>query len=648
MKRSIVAFYALFAAGIVFSAGRGYSAEYFVDSFSGADSASGTSPESAWKSLQRVNDAKLAPGDVVRFRRGRVWRGKLQARSGAEGRPVVYSSYGEGAKPRIMQSVDLNDPNLWERVGDSSIWATEAPAWQEASSSAETLRFAQGDWHVYCEENARAKLERKVFGRPAYSLHCEESDEKGTYLQFTVNSFPVRANRNVAFRFRARSSKPFVIDSGSARVFMTNKPWTSYADTIEANCQIDGEWREFQIVFNTKVDADDARLTFFLGSILPDGATFDFIPLEACDVESTGVVLPRDVGNVVFTKKYADEAIAVVEPATKTFVPTYDKREYAGFKRWTFDDLKAPGDFWSDLKSRRLYVYSETNPGATFESVEAVLREHCCLCAASDVVIENIAFTHTAAHGISSPKSSRVVIRDCDFDWIGGGDLASEGGEGRRVRFGNGVEFWDGSVDCVVERCRFSRVYDVAITTQGPEVDVSKNLIMRDNVMFRCEQAFEIWFTNKETVVEGLVFERNLCVSCGRDWSHVQRPDKTATAILGYNLDAKKVDITIRQNVFCDTAQFFVKCWHNRVDEYLIDDNVYWVYPETPERPLYSGDKFFCFGASQGKAPLSFDEFRATTKHDKHSRWLEPKFRDFDKDDFTLLNRAELGAGPQE
>ena len=43
---------------------------------------------------------------------------------------------------------------------------------------------------------------------------------------------------------------------------------------------------------------------------------------------------------------------------------------------------------------------------------------------------------------------------------------------------------------------------------------------------------------------------------------------------------------------------------------------------------------------------MTWDEYRAATGQDAHSRWLEPKFRDYDKDDFELLNRDELKAGP--
>ena len=76
--------------------------EYFVDSAAGDDAAAGTSVAAAWKSLDKVNAADLKPGDVVRFRRGGLWRGQLVPHSGTPGAPVTYTSYGTGAKP-ILQ-----------------------------------------------------------------------------------------------------------------------------------------------------------------------------------------------------------------------------------------------------------------------------------------------------------------------------------------------------------------------------------------------------------------------------------------------------------------------------------------------------------------------------------------------------------------
>jgi hypothetical protein len=96
---------------------------YYVDAVAGSDAADGATPGTAWQSLEKVNTAKLGPGDSVLFRCGQIWRGSLKPQSGAAGTPVTYGGYGEGAKPALLGSVAANSPADWTCVGDD-IWAT--------------------------------------------------------------------------------------------------------------------------------------------------------------------------------------------------------------------------------------------------------------------------------------------------------------------------------------------------------------------------------------------------------------------------------------------------------------------------------------------------------------------------------------------
>ena len=93
--------------------------KYYV-SEKGNDSADGKAPETAWKSIDRVNKAQLYEGDGVFFMRGEVFRGKLVSQKG-----VTYSAYGDNAKakPQIIGSaknysgcgfwVATNKPNIY-------------------------------------------------------------------------------------------------------------------------------------------------------------------------------------------------------------------------------------------------------------------------------------------------------------------------------------------------------------------------------------------------------------------------------------------------------------------------------------------------------------------------------------------------------
>jgi parallel beta-helix repeat protein len=90
---------------------------YFV-SATGSDSNSGTSPANAWKTVNRVDRARLAPGDGVLFRGGDTFGDQvlMPDSSGLSGRPIVYGSYGGGvatlAKGAWFVEHDLAFENL--------------------------------------------------------------------------------------------------------------------------------------------------------------------------------------------------------------------------------------------------------------------------------------------------------------------------------------------------------------------------------------------------------------------------------------------------------------------------------------------------------------------------------------------------------
>lgn len=113
---------------------------YYV-SQDGCDENDGKSRESAWKSLKKVSEAPLLPGDGVLFRRGDLFRGMVKTRPG-----VAYGAYGQGKKPRLYGwDKDLADPDLWE------IWDAEYHIWKmkEKILDPGTLVFNEGKRHSY-------------------------------------------------------------------------------------------------------------------------------------------------------------------------------------------------------------------------------------------------------------------------------------------------------------------------------------------------------------------------------------------------------------------------------------------------------------------------------------------------------------------
>jgi parallel beta-helix repeat protein len=69
---------------------------YYVSS-GGSDSNSGTNPSAAWRTVKRVNRARLAPGDGVLFEGGATFTDEtlMPSASGAPGSPIIFASYGQ-------------------------------------------------------------------------------------------------------------------------------------------------------------------------------------------------------------------------------------------------------------------------------------------------------------------------------------------------------------------------------------------------------------------------------------------------------------------------------------------------------------------------------------------------------------------------
>src|SRR5439155_6167764 len=77
--------------------GQAAAATYYVSS-GGSDANAGTSPASAWRTVSKVNNARLAPGDSVLFEGGSTFSDAplMPGASGSAGSPITFSSFGSG------------------------------------------------------------------------------------------------------------------------------------------------------------------------------------------------------------------------------------------------------------------------------------------------------------------------------------------------------------------------------------------------------------------------------------------------------------------------------------------------------------------------------------------------------------------------
>lgn len=569
------------------------SRSFFVDSTSGDDAAAGSSTNAPWRSLSRVNTAELQPGDRVLFKRGGIWRGQLIPQSGADGAPVLYGAYGEGLRPRLFGSVARNRPEDWRNLG-GSIWTTVS----EAADRVEPVDIKPGRWSLHTEGGANVAKDGDA---QVMRLNGTAAGTAPNHIQLSLLPLPVVEGRHYVFAFRARSSIPFALPRVS--LMKAAAPWTAYGTGATSPLTIGTNWTDFSVLYTATTAAKDGRITLFLGGALPAGARFEFEPVAWKQRTYTGAEpLTVDVGNIIF-----------------------DGGPRCGVKKWSADDLKQPGDYWYSAADGQVRVFWNGNPAAAHTNIELALTRHLINEGGRHhVTYEDLDLRYTAAHGIGGHGTHHIVVRNCDLSYIGGGHQHTRP-DGRPVRYGNGIEFWENAHDNLVEGCRIWEIYDAALTNQGQQDNEQRNIVYRNNVIWNSEYSFEYWNRGKASKTVDILFERNTCHGAGRGWGHAQRPDPNGRHLMFYHNSADTKGVVVRENIFSESTDSCLRMENDWNAGLAMERNCWF----QPAGPLLWHLKTF-YTAAQ------FDDFRRATGFDSGSLVADPLFRNVKTGDFGL------------
>lgn len=101
---------------------------YYIDSSFGNDSSTGTSINTPWRTIAKINHSSFHGGDSILFKKGGIWKEQFDfPSSGNASAPIIIGSYGEGELP-VITGVDVyegwNNPSNWTLFGDN-IWVRE-------------------------------------------------------------------------------------------------------------------------------------------------------------------------------------------------------------------------------------------------------------------------------------------------------------------------------------------------------------------------------------------------------------------------------------------------------------------------------------------------------------------------------------------
>ena len=99
---------------------------YYISN-SGNDNNDGLSPETAWKTVEKIEQMGdfLEYGDAVLFERGSEFRLKscIVCVDG-----VTYGAYGQGKKPVLIGSeINYADKTLWTKTNRPNLWVLQLP-----------------------------------------------------------------------------------------------------------------------------------------------------------------------------------------------------------------------------------------------------------------------------------------------------------------------------------------------------------------------------------------------------------------------------------------------------------------------------------------------------------------------------------------
>ena len=297
---------------------------------------------------------------------------------------------------------------------------------------------------------------------------------------------------------------------------------------------------------------------------------------------------PCDVGNIIF-----------------------NNGETCGKKRWSVAELDEPHEFCYEPETKTVVLYAAKNPAISSMDIECALTRHIIPeSGRHHVIYDGLHLAYGSAHGIGGGGTHHIVVRNCDLSFIGGGhQYTKETPRGpRHVRYGNGVEFWNGAHDNLVENCRLWNIFDAALTNQGSGKNEQYNITYRRNVIWNCNYSFEYWNRPETSITHDIYFEDNLCFNAGEGCCH-----GWGVHLMLFSNSARTNRFFIRRNVFHNARFTAINAHLGRwdwSDALVLSDNL---YVQPPEKRLAQWD---------GKPFLAkqFSEYQRLTGKDHGSR----------------------------
>ena len=552
-----------------------YATNYYVSN-TGNDSNNGLSTSTSWATIIKVNEFTLSAGDSVFFKCGDTWRmQQFIPQSGNSTSNIIYSKYGTGENPTFMMSLNMNDSDDWELVS-GNIWKIKEPA-NESANLVSTSAYTptEGRITLYYNESDGAEMTINTdysdyHSSPAATrIDVVNSGSNQTSTQYMMDDLSIENGKFYKLSFWAKSS--LSIQIGLIRLMKDVPDYGNYC-TIRSQhpLNLQNSWTEYTYYYLSNTTTNEARITLFLGNTTSSTTSIFFDDIGFYECEEVPYIV--DVGNIVM-----DYSTAL-----------------CGVKKWSQGTLMENGDFWYDKSNGLLLFYCTTNPALSYNQLEVITTQ--TIINQSDksyITYLNLNIKNGGSHGIGGGNTQDILIDECTFSFIGGGDIVFPNTT-TQSRFGNAIEFWEDAKDNTVQNCTIYEIYDAGVTNQSTGVSVQENIIYRNNVIYNCEYSFEYFQNNSSSTTTDIQFINNTCSYAGYGWGHSQRMnqhsgvDSSGRHICIWSNQSEVENFNIKNNVFYEAKEsclYMLSPWNDSVN-LTLDSNFYYQTPIKPFRYL--------------------------------------------------------------
>lgn len=292
----------------------------------------------------------------------------------------------------------------------------------------------------------------------------------------------------------------------------------------------------------------------------------------------------------------------------------FNGEESVGHKELTMGSVNAQGDwFWNDAE-RAVYLYSVGNPGTVYTDIECALDRTIITLGARDyITLDGLDVRYGGYHGIEGAYGNdNITIRNCHISYIGGCEFPDE-----MARVGNGIQFWAGATNILIENNVVEEIYDDGIT---PQTDTNTNtytvqIDVIGNLVRNCRLGLHTFERSVNSTIQ-MNWYNNTVVGMGEEWGADQRPDSTfgARSVRIAGVTGTIDYFNIKNNIFYDAGYVCFYAYGSvPLSDLDIDYNLYY---------NTVGD----IGGIESTVYATLGDWQAATSQEVHAIGVNPLF----------------------